>query len=353
MKLNPETERLLNDLEDRIDPETEDDFLAQWDVFLSNGFTGGIFTPERRRVSRPAAEPPQVNINDAVEDYERILVSQLAVNSAVLAGRSGCPGVRTNYGTGILSSLFGAEIFTMPYGMNTLPTTRPLSGTEDIKRLLDKGVPSLDGGFGKRVFEMGEYFAEAFSRRPKLRKYVPVYHPDLQGPLDICELMWGGEMFYAMYDEPELVHRLLRLVTDTYAAFLDRWYRLFPSDGVKSTHWNRLYYRGRILLRCDSAMNLSPELYAEFALPYDAELLRHFGGGAMHFCGRGDHYIGLLGGIPELTAVNLSQPHLNDMEKIYQNTVDRGIVLADFSRKQAEADQNRPGGFHGCVHCAD
>jgi uroporphyrinogen-III decarboxylase len=98
-------------------------------------------------------------------------------------------------------------------------------------------------------------------------------------------------------------------------------------------------------------MNLSPEFYEEFAMPYDAKLLEHFGGGAMHFCGRGDHYIELLCSQPKLYSVNLSQPHLNDMEKIYRNTVDKGVKLLSFNRHRAELDKNRPGGFSGNMHC--
>ena len=37
--------------------------------------------------------------------------------------------MRANYGTGILSSVFGAQVFEMPRHTNTLPTTKPL-GTE-------------------------------------------------------------------------------------------------------------------------------------------------------------------------------------------------------------------------------
>lgn len=353
MNLSLKTIEILDDLERRIDPEAEDDFLKQWEDFLHNRFTGTCFTPERKKVSTSAVTVPQVNINDALENNELMLLSQIAVNSKVLEGRSGCLGVRANYGTGILSSLFGAEIFTMPYKTNTLPTTRAFSSTDDIKRLLDRGLPPLDAGFGKKVFDMGEYFAQVFSRYPKIFRYIPVYHPDTQGVLDICELMWGGEIFYEMYDTPELVHEFMRLVKDTYKAFLDKWYRLYPPADEMNTHWNSFFYRGKILLRCDSAMNLSPELYAEFALPYDTELLRYYGGGGMHFCGRGDHYIDKLCTIPELTAVNLSQPHLNDMEKIYQNTVDKGIALVGFSREHAMADANRAGGFHGHMHCGN
>ena len=70
------------------------------------------------------------------------------------------------------------------------------------------------------------------------------------------------------------------------------------------------------MLRDDSAMNLSPEFYTEFALKYDAELLEFFGGGVMHYCGKGDHFVPILAKEKALTAINLSQPHLNDMDII-------------------------------------
>ena len=99
------------------------------------------------------------------------------------------------------------------------------------------------------------------------------------------------------------------------------------------------------MLRCDIAMNISPEMYDEFSVPYDLILLQKYDGGAMHFCGRGDHYIELLARTPGLTGVNLSQPEYNDMEKIYRNTVDRGIMILGFHAQRAEADKNRVGGF--------
>lgn len=37
--------------------------------------------------------------------------------------------MRANYGTGILSSVFGAQVFEIPRHTNTLPATKPL-GTE-------------------------------------------------------------------------------------------------------------------------------------------------------------------------------------------------------------------------------
>jgi len=345
IQLSQQTLALLDDIERRIDPETEDDLANQWKDFLYDRFDGEIFQPQRKNPSPAGYSLPGVNINDAIADYEQMLVSQLQQVSHALSSRTLNMCVRSNYGTGILSSLFGAEIFVMPYEMNTLPTTRSVGDTDRIREIVERGMPDLNGGFGRKVFEFGELCAEVFRNYPKISRYVEVYHPDTQGPLDICELLWGCEMFYAMYEEPELVHAMMQLLTDTYTAFLKKWFELFPSDSEMNTHWASIRHRGTILLRDDSAMNLSPEFYREFAAPYDGELLRRFDGGAVHFCGRGDHYIETLCSLPKLYGINMSQPELNDMEKIYRNTVDKGIKILAFPAAWAQKDRNRPGQF--------
>ncbi len=344
--LSKQTLDLLDDIERRINPEAEEDFAKQWHDFLYDRFEGDIFHPTRKVLSPAGVPVPQININDAVEDYELMLQAQLKNVSDYLNMSGKNLVIRANYGTGILSSVFGAEIFTVPRELNTLPTTRAFDDTDKIQEILDKGRPDLYTGFGRKVFEFGEFTKEVFSKYPKISKYVEVYHPDVQGPLDICELMWGSEMFYSMYDDPDMVHDVLQLITDTYTDFLKKWYEIYPSNSEMNSHWGIMRHRGTILIRNDSAMNLSPDFYEEFAAPYDGELLKRFDGGAVHFCGRGDHYIEILSKLPQLYAINMSQPHLNDMEKIYQNTVDKGIKILAFYQEWADKTIGRPGKFH-------
>ena len=210
-------------------------------------------------------------------------------------------------------------------------------------------MPDLRAGLGARVFDFGEFCQEVLRPYPKVSRYVRVYHPDTQGPLDIAELLWGEEMFYAMYDEPELVHGFISLIMETYTAFLEKWWRLYPTVDEFNPHGFNYWHRGRILLRDDSAMNLSPELYREYAAPYDGALLKKYGGG-VHFCGRGDHYMADLTSLVGLYGINMSQPEYNDMEAIYRCTVDRGIPLLGFSKERAEQDVSRPGKFHHMLH---
>ena len=287
-QLKPETTALLEDIERRIDPDTEEKLDARWLRFLNGESEDDIFRPwrDRDRLTPPGTELTFVNINDALADFDAMIVSEMNGVSRTLGGSGSNLAVRTNYGSAILATLFGAEIFEMPRHTNTLPTVRSFNSTDRIREMIEAGAPDLCTGFGARVFACGEIFREIGEAYPKIGRYVSVYHPDLQGPLDICELLWGEEMFYAMYDEPELVHAALSLITQTYIRFMDKWFGLFPCGAEMNVHWSHIRHKGRIALRCDSAMNLSPELYKEFAVPYDRILLERFGGGMMHFCGR-------------------------------------------------------------------
>ena len=110
--------------------------------------------------------------------------------------------------------------------------------------------------------------------------------------------------------------------------------------------------RGLLMLRDDSAMNFSPEIYGEFIQPCNQRLLREFGGGCIHFCGRGSHYIARLAGCAGLSGVQLSQPSYNDMETVYRHTLDRGLLLLGLARETAEAALRAGRPLHSRVHCA-
>lgn len=343
--------QFLDDLESRIDTDVEETLHADWKTFLDGRWTEDIFAP-RRQAAPPKLAWPDVRVNESLDAFETMALQQLASSSYMLDKGTGYVlNVRANFGTGTLSSLFGAEIYRMDDVYNTLPTTLPLTGGADaIRRLLDQGMPDLTSGYGGRCLDFYRYYAGLIKDYPRISRYVFIYHPDLQGPMDITELLWGSGLFLDLVDEPELVHALLKLVTETYIRFMREWEKIVPPKGDHAAHWG-LLHKGRIMLRDDSAMNLSPEMFDTFIRPYDQRLLSVFNGGAIHYCGRGDHYIASLSEMTGVNGVNVSQPHLNDMERIYQNTVDKGIPLLGLRRDAADAALARGRDLHGRVHC--
>ena len=88
-------------------------------------------------------------INDAIEDYELMILSQLKMCSDILASGGGeMLSVRANYGTGIIPTMFGAPFFIMPYENDTLPCTRNLEREEDtiskLRGTRNSGPPQVD-----------------------------------------------------------------------------------------------------------------------------------------------------------------------------------------------------------------
>jgi uroporphyrinogen-III decarboxylase len=164
-------------------------------------------------------------------------------------------------------------------------------------------------------------------------------------------VVWGSSVFYSLYDRPKLVKGLLEVVVETYIACMRAWTEVVPFREGGNAHWG-LYHKGNIMLRDDSAMNLSLDMFNEFIRPYDQRLLDTFGGGAIHFCGKGDHYMPALAQMRNLYAINLSQPEYNDMEQIYSHIVDNGIKIIGLQRDAGEDALARGRDLHGQVHCS-
>jgi hypothetical protein len=330
-------EPYLEDLESRIDPHVEDELLRQWRVFAEGEHDGAVFSPRRPAPAPPARDWPHVLVNDALADPEAMVLQQLeGCSNALAEGNGALLAVRCNFGTAILPSLFGAELFLMEREIDTLPTCRPLAGgVEAVGRLLARGVPDLEAGQGGQVFEMGQRFLDVLRPYPKLARCVHLYHPDLQGPMNVCEMLWGGSLYVDFYDKPKQIHDFLALIAETYLRFMGRWDRLVGPDDGCAVHWSMLH-RGRIMIRNDAATNFSPDMYDQFVRPYDQRLLEELGGGGIHFCGRGDHFIDRLASLSGVHAVNMTQPHLNDLDAIFAATVDRGINLIGFEREAKE-----------------
>lgn len=343
-------EPYLQDIERRLVPEQEQRILESWRQFARGEWSESYFVPERTTIIEPEIPWPEININDAIESDELMVIDQFArLSRQLAAGFGGLLTVRSNYGVGILPSLFGTELFVMPKEMNTLPNVRPLAGgVEALEEVADAPIPDFSSGHGPAVMRIGTIYNEIFQTYPKIGSYVRTDHPDCQGPMDVVELLWGSEMFLALYDQVDLVKRLLEKVTETYKAFLDRWFALSPPKDELHAYFGNAHL-GAICVRDDSAMNLSPEMYEEFILPFNDEVLTHFGGGAIHSCGRVDHFSPLLTRMEHLHAFNMSQPEYNDMEVVYKNTVDRGLPVIGLRRSTVDEADQAGRDLHGLV----
>ncbi len=319
-----DVKKYLDLLEDAIEPAFEEEKLESWEKFLNFEEHKPFFGVEKGEDAVP--DWPEVSINKAISSPELMLVYELRQSYKCCRQRlNQIMNIRPNYGTSILPSVFGADLFMMDEELNTLPTAKPV-GRNRVKEVLAAGEPDINAGQGRQVFETTEYYCQVMKDYPKIQKYVKIYHPDLQGPIDVCELLWGSEIFLDFYDRPKMIDDMLSLATETYLKFLRKWYSIAGmNDEVCSVHWGYLQ-KGHTLIRNDSVMNLSPELYRDKIKRYDQQILNEFGGG-IHFCGRADHCISDMVTLENISWIQLSQPHYNDMEKVITETTSAGLNL--------------------------
>ena len=138
---NVDVDACLDDLNCRIDQDVEERLEQEWLAFLEGRFCGDLFMPSRGAGIPARVEWPSVSVNRAQVDLDAMVIQQYGACSGQLAsGAGGMMTVRANYGTAILPTLFGAELFVMEEELNTLQTCRPL-GADAMKSIVKRGVP--------------------------------------------------------------------------------------------------------------------------------------------------------------------------------------------------------------------
>ncbi len=266
-------------------------------------------------------------------DMEKMMINELiGVCGRVEVKDDGLPMIRANYGVGTFPSLFGLKCRVVN---NNLPWIEHVDSIDQIKKILDKGIPDVRTGLGAKDFNTHEYYHEQLSKYPKCKEAIPIYHPDLQGPFDVAHLIWGSDIYYALYDEPDTVHALMKLVTQTYIKFMTELKKTIDDeDNGFNYHWGTLY-KGRVTLRDDSPVNLSRDMYEEFVKPYDEQILKEFNGGSIHYCGRADQWVFSMIECEGIGGLNFGQPPkivfgFEFLNKVYDRAKQNKVAITGY-----------------------
>ncbi|MBN2472906.1 MAG: hypothetical protein JXN59_19445, partial [Anaerolineae bacterium] len=193
-------------------------------------------------------------------------------------------------------------------------------------------LPEVTAGLGQRVMDQYAFFAEALADYPICQAAFQITLPDLQGAFSTVELLWGSRIYIDLYDHADLVRALLGRVTEQMLAVYRAWKPLVKEDiGQGYSYQHAVGVRGELLIRDDSMILLSPEMYRDIVLPYDAQLVAAVGGAGIHFCGRGQHQIDNLLTIPGCETIDFGQPEMNDLTSIYARAAPRRVALSRLS----------------------
>jgi len=202
-------------------------------------------------------------------------------------------------GTGVLASAFGAKVkFPEDRGADPVVAEPCLKSIEDVARLRLPD-PTRDGLL-PRVLDLIDYAVR--------RADLPVGLTDMQGPLDTIGLMCGQtRLFEWMYDEPKMVHEIFEMVTEAFIQWVKVQKEHIGEPLNSSNGLQGLYSPGIGVWESDDDMvMIGGDLYREFAVPCVSRIFDAFGGGSLHFCGRGTQHIHNLNLVSNLRAVNNS-----------------------------------------------
>ncbi len=302
----PDLNQRLEELNSLVDPANK----ADCERLIEDTFC-------YREVERlPGVDPTPVEgwatfpYSEAFRDPEEMLINELAgVYAGARLRDDRMYTIRANYGVGTVASMFGCSTSLT---MNNMPWCEPLSDAE-LLDALERGVPEMTAGLGGRVLETERFYLDTLAEHPNLTKAVHVFVCDTQGPFDIAHLVMGHRIYTEIYDNPDLVHRLLDLATDTYIRFTRAQKEVVGESDGWSYH-SMMKIRGGVRICEDAPTNISAESYKEFCRPYNERVLTALDGGWVHYCGKGYQIFPPLISTPGLCGVNFGNPEMQDLQ---------------------------------------
>ncbi|MDR0718887.1 MAG: hypothetical protein LBF78_04565 [Treponema sp.] len=181
----------------------------------------------------------------------------------------------------------------------------------------------------RKVCDTYCYMKERLAEYPKCSRRIRLTHPDMQGPFNTAQSLFGSNFFMELYDNTEDIHWLLDRVTDAY---IELFYITDPLVNNYTADKRALYihgaiYPGRVLLKNDTATAmLSEEHYLEFCRPYDEKITKTLGKASLHYCGRSQPFHSRVIMMPELQGLNFGDPQMQDIDAFMAEWNARGVA---------------------------
>jgi len=247
-------------------------------------------------------------------------------------------------GCGIIPSLFPGIVSTI-FDDGKMPWVTSHLSRDEIRGLREKDIVLTDEF--KLALEHMVYIAGHVRGTGAY-----VFPLDIQGPFDVAHIVFGDPIFYAMYDEPQLVHHLLDLSCCAIELGFLECLKLIPGSDKAVAHYNDVAIPrscGGIKISEDTSTIISPAHIDEFVIPYTRRVLDFAGGGYIHYCGKNEHLFNSFLGLEKVYGMNLGNPDMHNMEDILRQTaqagklyyghaiMNEGEIAADYFKRMRKA----------------
>lgn len=272
----------------------------------------------------PDLEWGQFPIKESFYDPEKMLYNELVKSKANVVNSFELNDdqplhVRANFGIGSVASMFGIEVKIVD---DNPPWVTHLDSIDEIRKIVDRGVPDLESGLAPRFREFHQFYTEKLADWPKCSKTIFITQPDLQGPFDIAALIWGSSIFVDLFEQRRLLHDFLSLITETYIEVcrdIKTQINEDAGDGFIVLHGAVI--PAACLIKCDSLVSLSPQMCREFITSYCEKIFTAFPqGGGIHSCGNFQHSLDVILKTKGFKVIDIGQAHLMEMNSFIRKT---------------------------------
>ncbi len=159
---------------------------------------------------------------------------------------------------------------------------------DDLKRL--EAMDFVHGGINARQIAYRQAMMSVSEKYPVRFQGGPIFYPGenpalthtSDGPFGVAgDLMGQMELFAGVYERPDFVREILRIVTDKLIDWLDFCGQEENLPKPRDFAWTD-----------DLAVSLSAKTYRDLVLPEEQRLRFHFDGYlSLHMCGKTDHML--------------------------------------------------------------
>ena len=178
----------------------------------------------------------------------------------------------------LIPSMFGAKEKLRDYHFWVDPVIKNIRDINSIEHIRPKE---------SQVF-MNIYNRILFFRENIKGSLVTIHMPDIQGPVDIANVLLGTEnLMMSMFDKPKEIHSLLEKITLILMETVDLLLDVSEGELIPFHAEPNVWVPGEqgFSFNEDLIAILSPDLFKEFALPYYNILSKKYGGFFTHSCG--------------------------------------------------------------------
>jgi hypothetical protein len=210
----------------------------------------------------------------------------------------GMPNIKPNLGISVIAAAFGCE---QTLNEEADPWVKALIREENAGDVHTLKTPGVNNPIFQKAWRRIEYM-QSHSEMPLRLVNVP-------SPLVTASLIWDYTSFIeATMIFPDEVHVLMQKVTEATILYIRE--QLARIKNLYTMGHEMIYIprEAGVRLSDDTAALMSPALYREFGVKYNAMISQAFGGIVIHSCGDVQHVVGPMMEIPGLRGLDFTIP---------------------------------------------